>query len=327
MSLSMETAEEHFLEYLRSEKRVSKHTVDAYGRDIKGFVDFLTRVGLHKDASAVESSHVRTYLSSLYETCKPVTIARKLAALRALYKFLVSRGFVDQNPAAAVRTPKKPAKLPHFLSVDDAHAVMEAQGQNPHINARDQAIVEMLYGSGLRVSEAVGLNINDVDLSAATTVVLGKGNKQRMVPVGAKAISAVEKYLHVRSLIPREKKQSTQTDETALFINRDGTRLSVRSVQRMVRSRGLAVGAKESLHPHALRHSCATHLLEGGADLRMIQELLGHSSLSTTQKYTHLNIDNLMGVYDRAHPLSHRRPPGAAAFRNDAEKKDEKDER
>lgn len=323
MSISIESALEQFLEYLASEKRVSANTIDAYQRDIEGFIGFLAQAGLPRAVASVESPYIRTYLSTLYERCEPTTIGRKLAALRSIFKFLVVRGLAVHNPAAAVRTPKKPAKLPHFLSVDDAQAVMEAETRDPHISARDRAVVEMLYGSGLRVSEAVGLDRADIDLSACTAVVLGKGNKQRVVPIGRKAVTALQTYLDVRELIPR-KKARFRTDEGALFINRDGTRLSVRAVQRMVRARGLMVGAKESLHPHALRHTCATHLLEGGADLRMIQDLLGHASLSTTQKYTHLNIDNLMGVYDRAHPLSHLKPVDTA-FRV-VGGKDEKDE-
>ncbi len=312
MSLKIEHAAELFLEYLASEKRMSPNTVDAYGRDIAGFIEFLRRSGLPTSAEEVETPFIRTFLSTLYKVCEPATTGRKLAALRSLYKFLVMRGLTPDNPAAAVRTPKKPAKLPCFLSVDDAQAVMEAEADNPHINARDQAIVEMLYGSGLRVSEAVGLDLEDVDLASGTARVLGKGAKERVVPVGRKAASAVKEYLTVRPLLLR--KGAVLCDADALFINREGRRLSVRAVQRMVRARGLMVGAKESLHPHALRHSCATHLLEGGADLRMIQDLLGHASLSTTQKYTHLNIDNLMGVYDRAHPLSQRRPSPLPTF-------------
>lgn len=324
MSIAIETALEQFLQYLTSEKRVSTHTSDAYQRDIEGFVFFLQQSGLPREVSSIESAYIRTYLSTLYDQCEPSTIGRKLAALRSLYKFLVVRDLALHNPASAVRTPKKAAKLPHFLSVDDAHAVMEAAARDPHISARDRAVVEMLYGSGLRVSEAVGLDLSDIDLSASTAVVLGKGNKQRVVPIGRKAVSALQIYLEVRDLIPRQK-ASAHMDGAALFLNRDGTRLSVRAVQRMVRNRGLMVGAKDSLHPHALRHTCATHLLEGGADLRMIQELLGHASLSTTQKYTHLNIDNLMGVYDRAHPLSHLKPSAQTALRGGAGK-DERDE-
>ncbi len=312
----METAESRFLEYLTSEKRASPHTVSAYRRDIDGFIAFLERAGLSTDAASVDSFCIRTFLATLYDSADPATIGRKLAALRSLFKYLSCEEEVSHNPAKAVRTPKRSQKLPSFLSVDDACAVMDAPGKNEYLNKRDNAIAEMLYGSGLRVSEAVGLDIENIDIPNGTAVVLGKGNKQRIVPIGRKAASALETYLEVRNLIPRMKKISSKADDRALFINRDGRRLSVRAVQRMVRARGLMVGTKESLHPHALRHSCATHLLESGADLRVIQELLGHTSLSTTQKYTHLNIDNLMGVYDRAHPLS-RLAPAAKAHRRE----------
>ena len=326
MTLSLCTARRQFLDYLAFERRVSLNTQTAYERDLAEFEAFLEKNGLAADAAAVESAHIRTFLASLYETCEPTTIGRKLAALRSLYKYLVTNDIVSRNPAAAVRTPKKPAKLPHFLSVDDAHAVMEAETDDPHLSARDRALVEILYGSGLRVSEAVGLNLGDIDLSEGIATVLGKGGKQRVVPVGRKALEALKKYLEVRTLIPKKKKGIPETPGPALFISREGRRISVRTVQRMVRNRGLLVGAKESLHPHALRHSCATHLLEGGADLRTIQDLLGHASLSTTQKYTHLNIDNLMGVYDRAHPLSHRKPASLPTPRAD-EREDEEHER
>ncbi len=320
MFTGFESAKFLFLEYLTNEKRSSLNTIESYRRDIEGFSAFLIRIGMSDNVNVVDSSIIRTYLSTLYGNCEPATIARKLAALRSLFRFLVARKITDRNPAAAIKTPKKKNKLPCFLSVDDAHAVMETKSDNIILSIRDSAVVEMLYGSGLRVSEAAGLNIGDIDLNEAIALVTGKGNKQRMVPIGRKAVQSLKDYLQIRNVISKK-----QSDPHALFVNRDGSRLSVRAIQRMVRNRGLAVGTKESLHPHALRHSCATHLLEGGADLRVIQDLLGHASLSTTQKYTHLNIDNLMGVYDRAHPLSRRKPSAMQVVGNKEEKEKHND--
>ena len=316
MSLTLDKASALFIDHLSGERRVAVRTVEAYRRDIRGFGVFLEDNGIGSEVDTLGVSAVRMYLASLYEVCAPSTIGRKLAALRSLFKFLMTQELVRSNPAEGVKTPKNPSRLPVFLSVDEAVAVVEADLGEANLCARDKAIVEVLYGGGLRVSEASGLDISDLDMSTGCATVLGKGGKTRVVPLGRKALSAVTAYLAVRDAVVRKRRVP---DARALFINRDGTRLTSRSIQRMVRRRGLFVGTRESLHPHALRHSCATHLLEGGADLRVIQDLLGHASLSTTQRYTHVNIDGLMGVYDRAHPFS-RRKIEPAAFKDGNER-------
>lgn len=304
MTLSLGTAMTQFCDYLTSERRLSSRTVSSYENDISQFNAFFLKMGMPDDVTRVDGAAIRMHLSVLHDKSTPSTLSRKLSALRAFFKFLKLQGAVDANPTEAIRTPKIVMKLPDFLSVDEAVQVIEADLGQKELCARDNAILEVLYGGGLRVSEVSGLDIEDIDESSGCARVLGKGNKERVVPLGRKAMAAIECYLDVREQLLRKKRVP---DEEALFINRDGTRLTVRSIQRMVRKRGLLAGTRCSLHPHALRHSCATHLLEGGADLRMIQDLLGHASLSTTQRYTHVNIDSLMGVYDQAHPLSRRK--------------------
>jgi integrase/recombinase XerC len=303
MTVTLTEARALFGDYLSHEKRVSGHTVAAYGRDIIEFERFLDKAELPTAPDRIEATSVRAFLTHLYEKCSPATIGRKLASLRSFFRFLVNREWVPHNPAAEVRTPRIPEKLPGLVSIDEAVAVAEADvGDHPSA-LRDTAIVEVLYGSGLRVGEVSGLDLGALDLAQGTAIVLGKGKKQRVVPLGGKAMQALEAYLAVREQVVQSGRIA---DKRALFINRGGTRLGVRSIQRMVRERGIAVGTRISLHPHALRHSCATHLLEGGADLRVIQDLLGHTSLSTTQRYTHVNIDSLMGVYDGAHPMARK---------------------
>jgi integrase/recombinase XerC len=305
MTVSLDTARTLFGEFLSSERRFSKRTVSAYDSDIRQFNAFLQEMGLPDDVTAIDAAAIRMFLSTLYENDQAATLGRKLSALRSLFRFLVLRNLTSTNPTEAVHTPRIPQKLPDFLSVDEAIAVVEAEYGSEAICARDKAILEVLYGGGLRVSEVTLLDQTDIDRSTGCARVHGKGSKIRVAPLGRGAMAAIDAYLGLRDRVVRSNRTA---DQEALFINRDGTRLSVRSIQRMVRSRGLMVGARAPLHPHALRHSCATHLLEGGADLRVIQDLLGHASLSTTQRYTHVNIDRLMGVYDQAHPLARRKP-------------------
>ncbi len=303
MTVTFDEARVLFGDYLTHEKRASGNTVAAYGRDLEELGRFLENAGLPSAPDRMDTVGIRAFLSHLYGKCSPATIGRKLASVRSFFKFLMRRELVSRNPAADVRTPRIPRKLPDFLTPDEANGVIEGDFGDHPAALRDTAIVEVLYGGGLRVSEARGLDLDRVDLAGGTARVLGKGGKERVVPLGRKAVRALEAYLAVRDRIVRKGRTA---DAAALFINPSGDRLSVRAVQRMVRRRGLGAGTRVSLHPHALRHSCATHLLEGGADLRVIQDLLGHASLSTTQRYTHVNIDSLMGVYDTAHPLSHK---------------------
>jgi integrase/recombinase XerC len=236
----------------------------------------------------------------------PVTIARKLSSLRAFYAYLEREGLARDNPSRLLASPKLRRKLPTLLNASAAADVMEApltrKGREAE-RLRDAAMLELLYGSGLRVSELAALDVNDVSLGAGEVRVLGKGRKERIVPVGSKAVESLSRYLEQRASLAGEGERSAAK---ALFLGRRGTRLGVRRVQTLVQRYGALGAGRADLHPHALRHSCATHMLEGGADLRSIQEMLGHSSLSTTQRYTHVSLDQLFAVYDRAHPLAQK---------------------
>jgi integrase/recombinase XerC len=300
---------QRFVAVQRDERRASPHTVDAYRRDLEQLAAFVRKRSKRPAKTTDISKHeLRAWLGSLSERASAATIARKLASVRAFFRLLERRGTVRNNPASLLDLPKVRPKLPKFLSAEAAEQVVtapqEQSGANEAASVRDRAMLELLYGSGLRVSELVGLDVDDVALEAGEVRVLGKGNKERIVPATRHAIEAMQEYLARRSEL-RDPKRGLHP--TALFLGRRGTRLGARRVQTLVGRYGALGAARADLHPHALRHSCATHMLEGGADLRAIQELLGHSSLSTTQRYTHLSLDQLLSVYDRAHPLARRR--------------------
>ncbi len=288
-----------FLRYLTVERSASSQTRRAYAGDLAHFRTFLGGAPLE----SVDTRLVRGWLAELYRHgLDAASIARKLAALRSFLKFLVRRGVLPRNPARAVRGPRLPRKLVSFLPVDDAFAMMDAStgpAARGGARERDHAIVELLYASGLRVSEVAGLDVEDVDHDRCSLRVLGKGGKERMVPFGATAKRALEAYLAGRGRAAGP-----------LFTRLRGGRLTARSIHTIVGRTARAAGITRRVTPHTLRHTFATHLLEGGADLRMIQELLGHSRLSTTQRYTHVDADRLMKIYDRAHPRS-----GAASGR------------
>ncbi len=226
--------------------------------------------------------------------------------MRTFYRFLMRKGLARQNPAASLKTPRVKKTLPRFLTVDDAFRVVEAPKEDraraEPLALRDAAILELLYAAGLRVSELAGLRLGDLDRGARRVRVLGKGGKERVAPYGGAAERALDAYLAAR---PRLRKKGGAQHPDALFLGRFGTPLTARQVQNIVQRYGALGAGRGDLHPHALRHSCATHLLDAGADLRSIQELLGHASLSTTQRYTHVSVDRLMEVYDRAHPMAH----------------------
>jgi integrase/recombinase XerC len=241
---------------------------------------------------------LRRYLAELHKINQRTSIARKLSTLRTFFRYLVREGFLTCNPAEGLSTPKVSSYLPKTLSVDEAHALMERGYGSTLLDLRDRAIVELLYSSGLRVSELTGLDVGALDLREQLVRVLGKGRKERIVPVGRKAYEALVTYLEARGM---------PDAEDPLFVNARGGRLTTRSVQRNLKFRLIKAGLIKDISPHALRHSFATHLLDGGADLRAIQELLGHASLSTTQKYTQVSVDQLMAVYDKAHPRSKKK--------------------
>jgi integrase/recombinase XerC len=303
-----------FVDHLAHERHSSPHTVSAYRRDLDGLATFAeARLGEDVKLAAIDRSLLRVYLGKLAESVKPVTIGRKLSSFRALFGYLERRGTLRKNPAALLESPKLSRKLPRLVDAETAAEVVEAplsaKGRAAE-RTRDAALLELLYGSGLRVSELVGLDLEHLALDAEELRVLGKGNKERVVPVGSRAREALGEYLTCRTELRPKRGPELPS---AVFVSRRGRRLSVRAVQKLVRRYGMLGAGRADLHPHALRHSCATHLLEGGADLRVIQELLGHSSLGTTQRYTHVSMDQLLAVYDKAHPLaraSRSRPKG-----------------
>ena len=288
---------QQFTSYLQVERDVSPHTLAAYRSDLAQLLSFALREK-GESVSARDFDHLllRRYLAGLSKDTKKSSIGRKLAAIRSFFRFLLRRGMIVKNPAELISTPKKEQQLPFHLDIDQATALMEAPDAKQKYALRDRAILELLYSSGLRVSELTGLNIGELDLVGAMVRVTGKGGKERIVPVGSRALEALQEYLEQR------------TDAAVgapLFLNTRGERINRRSVARIVDTHVMRIAAFKRISPHTLRHTFATHMLEGGADLRAIQELLGHASLSTTQKYTHVSIDRLMEVYDKAHPKAH----------------------
>jgi integrase/recombinase XerC len=285
-----------FLRHLAVERRASPHTVRSYRQDLQEFVRTLGD-GSVQHLGEVDHRVVRAWLAHLHgRGLDPASVARKLAAVRSWFRFLVRRGVVRGNPARQVRTPRLPRRLVSFLPIDEAVLLVEGRALVGTERERDRAIVELLYASGLRVSELAGLDVDDVDREQATVRVVGKGGKERIVPFGRAAARALDLHLARRG-----------DDRGALFLNRRGGRLTVRSMHTIVRRAAHAAGLSRRVTPHTLRHTFATHLLDGGADLRAIQELLGHSRLSTTQRYTHVGADRLMQVYDAAHPRARAR--------------------
>ncbi|MFB3825750.1 MAG: tyrosine-type recombinase/integrase [Bryobacteraceae bacterium] len=282
-------------------RNVSAHTLRAYGSDLDQFVAYFSPEDAEPPAPrAFEVLHLREWLADLYSRgLDAISIRRKLSAVRGLFRSMARAGVIENNPARLVRTPKAPKRLPAVMSAEQMNELLDgvAAGklERPY-PARDRAIFELLYGCGLRVSELAGLNLGDLDRTERWLRVRGKGRKERQVPYGAKASEALERYLSERPVRP---------GEPAVFLNHRGTRLSDRGVRGIVKLYALSLAGDPDLHPHSFRHAFATHLLSDGADLRAIQELLGHARLSTTQKYTALSLADLMSVYDKAHPKAH----------------------
>jgi len=288
----MKEAIEQFCSYLENERNASVHTVSAYRSDLGQFGTFLAGLG-NCTPEGVDHLTVRRYLAQLHKGLSKSSIGRKLSAVRALFRFLMREGRLDKNPAELVAAPKKEKRVPFHLNIDQVTALVSSPEATSGLALRDRAVLETLYSCGIRVSELTGMNVGDLDLDGATARVLGKGGKERIVPVGSYAREALAAYLEERG---------NPEGSAALILNARGGRLTRRSVGRIVDAHMLLIASMRKVSPHTLRHSFATHLLEGGADLRAIQELLGHASLSTTQKYTHVSIDRLMEVYDKAHP-------------------------
>ena len=289
---------DQFIRYLATERNVSGHTLNAYRSDLEQFREFLFRErGAGVGAEAVDHLLIRRYLALLHKSHKKSSIGRKLAAIRAFFKYLLRLGKVEKNPAELVATPKKEKRIPFHLTIDEVISLVEAPRGSDILPLRDRVILETLYSCGIRVSELTGLDVMHLDLEEGLVRVLGKGNKERIVPLGSYARQAITAYLALRGNSPAD---------APLLLNARGGRLTSRSVGRIIDKYILKLATVKKISPHTLRHTFATHLLEGGADLRAIQELLGHASLSTTQKYTHVSIDRLMEVYDKAHPKARK---------------------
>ena len=315
----MDTAVKQFLTYLRAVRNSSPHTIRSYDNDLGQFLAFLTPPGAAMPTPPnVTHLMIREFVAHLHDLkLEKSSIARKLAAIRSFFKFAVRVGLVVRNPARMVATPKLPKRIPAVLSAEDLNAFLDSVVARPArpsarptealakddsrlLIRRDRAILELLYASGLRVSELTGLNLGDIDRKELMLRVRGKGNKERIVPYGGKAEQALEAYEPLRNETLR--KAGGHGERQAVFLNHHGARLTQRSVARIVKKYARLANVNWDLHPHSLRHAFATHLLADGADLRAIQELLGHSSLSTTQRYTHATIRQLLEVFDKAHP-------------------------
>ena len=309
---------EDYVNYLAAERGASIHTLRSYRQDLEQFhryreLEAAEKPPTHPPMHPIDRLQIRGYLVWLArQGLRKSSIARKLAVVRAWCEYGVKMGWLPSNPAKLVPTPKVDRRLPRVLNIDEALALMEAPtrhaasaaGELPVASLRDRAILELAYSTGIRVSELVGANGGDLDMGAGFLRVRGKGKRERLVPVGRAAVEAIRRY---REVVRRANTAPPGGAASPLFLNRRGGRLSARSVERLVVRYSRLVSANGPVGPHALRHSCATHLLESGADLRSIQELLGHASLATTERYTHLNADRLLAVYDQAHPRARAR--------------------
>lgn len=312
-----------FLDYLKYEKHFSDYTVRSYGADLIQFCQFLraeigasfranapkTEGSTDDQMCAADTSVFREFLAYLYaQNYTKSTTARKLATMRSFSKFCIRRGKMAVNPLATIRTPKQEKRLPKCLTLDQVQKLLDAPGDSDILSVRDKAMLEILYSSGIRVSELVGLELQDIDLDEGVLRVRGKGRKDRLTPIGSQAIGALKRYLQMRSATGKLE----TAPETKIFLNKHGQTLSTRSVRRKLDKYLSVAGLDPGISPHTLRHSFATHLLNNGADLRSVQELLGHQSLSTTQIYTHLTTKRVKEAYDNAHPRAMANPPAAS---------------
>lgn len=304
----MEQLLTQFLEHLRYERNVSEHTLRNYQSDLEQFLDYLApadvKTGKRTEPPLAEIDHitVREWLATLHAAQKKKTsIARKLAALRTFFQFLVREGMLEMNPAKLVSTPRLEKKLPKHLSIEEAVKFVEMPNLETDLGKRDRAMLELMYATGVRVAELTKLNLGHIDFKNRLIRVIGKRRKERIVPFGEPALVALKMYLDVRDGFLNAAPVSEREPE-ALFLNYQGTRITTRSVGRVVEKYIRMCAGRYDISPHALRHSFATHLLDSGADLRDIQELLGHARLSTTQVYTHVSMEKLIQVYDKAHP-------------------------
>lgn len=323
MASNLEGLIHSYLDYLRLQRNVSPHTLRNYESDLRQFLSFLTHDAQgnprpEPELEQIDNLTIREFLGALYQKGNTKTsVARKLATLRSFLKYLSARGTIPANPAKIVASPKLDSRLPDYLTVDAVTGLIETPDTSTDRGKRDRCILELLYGSGLRVGELTGLNLGDVSLGEALLRVVGKGRKERIVPFGSRAADALRDYLSVRGrsiAVPAPARTGKmRIPGEALFLNPRGGRLSTRSIRYIVDRHVLRLAQGLKVHPHTLRHTFATHMLSAGADLRAIQELLGHESLSTTQKYTHVSVEQLMRVYQSCHPRAKSRKPGREA--------------
>jgi integrase/recombinase XerD len=293
----MQQLVEEYLSYLRVERGLARNTLEAYGRDLRAYVQFLSE---HKLSSFLETSKetVRAYLEQLYRLGRATsTISRNLAAIKSFYQFMVREGYLPHDPTEHLQSPKVEKRLPHVLTLAEVESLLNQPKLNDPASLRDKAMLEVLYATGIRVSELVSLNTNDVNLEAGYLRCLGKGSKERIVPLGSVAIRALEQYIQTARL-----QLGKAAHEDALFVNQHGRRLTRQGFWKIIKRYAKEAKIDENITPHTLRHSFATHLLENGADLRSVQEMLGHADISTTQIYTHVTRNRLKEVYQKAHP-------------------------
>jgi integrase/recombinase XerC len=297
---------EKFMESLSAEKGFSPNTCRAYRNDLEHFLAFLCAHGKEGqqdakevDIHAVDDIVIRSYLAFLYDKNQKSTIARKLSALRSFFRFLMKKGAIDTNPAESILTPKRGRAVPRYLPVDEIFRLLDGMKGESLLALRNRAILETLYSTGIRVAELAGMNVGDVDFEKGFVRVVGKGNKERSTPVGKRALACIRTYLDRRG---KAAESDGINGSEPLLLNNRGGRLTTRSIARLLEKVVRQLGVMHPISPHGLRHTFATHMLDAGADLRVVQELLGHASLTTTQRYTHVSIDRLMEVYDKAHP-------------------------
>ncbi len=283
---------EKFYEHLASEKGVSPHTIRAYQGDLEAFMEFVAK----SPGDTVDHTLIRAYIVSIYKDLKKSSLSRKVASIRSYFRYLKRKRYIDDNPALLIKNPRVEKHLPKFYTVDEMFLFLDALPSDSWLSLRNRAIFELIYSTGMRASEALGLDRVDVHLDGLWALVRGKGGKERVLPFGEKARDAVRKYLDARD------GPAAGSGKRPLFVNAQGSRLSYRGLLKVMKKHQMRAGLLKDLALHGIRHSFATHMLGGGADLRSIQELLGHTKLSTTQKYTHISMEKIMEVYDKAHP-------------------------
>lgn len=300
--MEIDNAIEEFINFIRVERQYSNHSITAYAKDLSELAIYIDEEKLGSNIKVVDFYVLRGFITTLYDKeLSKSSIERKISTLKSFFKFLYRRGIIEDNPARMLKFPKKEKYLPNVFNVDDIFTLLDLPDKSTPMGMRDALILELLYGTGVRVSELVGLDRNAVDLNGMRILVRGKGKKERIVPLAPELISLIKDYYKVMYDIVSE---GRVVESDALIINRLGSRMTDRTVRRVVEAYLKKAGLPLDYSPHSFRHTFATHLLEGGADLRSIQELLGHESLATTQKYTHSDLASLLKVYDETHPMA-----------------------